>query len=746
MRKFCFALNYHSPAAYRIVREQFEKRLPHPQTLTTWLSQSDINGEHGIREETMNRLRGFVKDLKGATGEELICTFILDEMYVKKQVYWDQNKFEYAGYPTYGSSGEEAKAPQKRNKCATEANQSKRVTRVTRASKMSNINALENDTSDPIGRQLRAEREEEDKKKKIKSPLASRALVFLLCGINKSFEFPVGYHFTNGLHGQDLCKLVTEAIIKISECGVKISNLTLDGAKENLKMVELLGANLDPLSEKFKPYIKSPYDESIIYVILDPSHMEKLMRNMLGNHGLLFDQNDENIEWAYFVELQELSKDGNMLTHKLTKKHTKEFIRNKMNVRLAVETFSTSCADSFKILRENGHANFANSHATEKFTRMMDKIFDILNSRDSRHTNLYKRPLSFVNKREIFEFIEESIISLKGLKMNRTRKVKNVEKTVKVSVLQTINKTPVLGFIVNLTNIPLMYAQYIENDCYKMSHLRTYPMSQDRLELFFGKIRARNGHNDNPNCAQFKGAYRRLLANNEIRPPSSTNCMLFDSDDLYLFAPQSNVYSITSRRPKIDILSDESFKSNLEQFEEQQMALTDLADLAGMSESNCLLEGYGDASIAYAAKLIEESILNGNFHCDCCKFVFNENEKLNDRTICMVQDKRPCRSTYKICKTVDRYMNLYKPSKEGNIKNVDFRVIYYKIFKDIEFENIYVNSNFKDHESHLLYLVKMIVKNYLYMKTAQTSKEVTFNEYDKIIRSKLTKWIHFQGQ
>lgn len=40
-------------------------------------------------------------ELKKSTGEEQICTLIFDEMYIKKQVYWDQYKFQYVGYPTF---------------------------------------------------------------------------------------------------------------------------------------------------------------------------------------------------------------------------------------------------------------------------------------------------------------------------------------------------------------------------------------------------------------------------------------------------------------------------------------------------------------------------------------------------------------------------------------------------------------------------------------------------------------------
>lgn len=711
VRKFCFSLNYHSPAAYDIIRNYFDKRLPHPKTISAWLKESDLNGEHGFREETMRRLAASVKDLKESTGEDLICTGMLDEMFIMKEIYWDQKNFKYAGYPTYPN-----------NTCKEKEIETESSTKGAT-------------------------------NKTVKSPLATRALVFMLSGINKSFEFLVGYHFVNGLDAKGLTELVKEMIIKVSECGVKIANLTFDGAKANIKMCEILGANLNPSSIDFKPYINSPYDDSIIYLIFDASHMEKLLRNLLGNHGVLFDENDEEIKWSYFVDLYEASKQGELLTHKLTRKHTIEFKRNKMNVRLAVETFSTSTADSFKIMRENGHQEFIDSCPTEKFTRLTDTLWDISNSRDTRHTNIYKRPMNAENKRVIFDFIEKAKVYLKGLQMNRVRKCRGVERIEKVNVLKTINQTPIVGFLVNLTNIPLMYERYVERveddedySLQKMTHFRTYALSQDRLEITFGKIRARNGHNNNPNCAQFKGAYRRLQANIEVNPPSSANCMMFDPIDLHMFAPQSNVFTVSSRRPTFDILSDDTFQTNLKRFEEEQYNMEALSDLAGMRESTHLLEGFADASVAYASKLIEESIATGEFNCECCKCVFSQNEKLKDGSICLIPQKRPCESTYYICRIVDKYINIYKPDKKGNKKDLDFRVLYYKAFQEIDYNKIFVKTDFKDHEHHRFYLVKTIVQNYLYMKTAQISREITYEEYGKIIRSKLTKWIHFQGQ
>lgn len=133
------------------------------------------------------------------------------------------------------------------------------------------------------------------------------------------------------------------------------------------------------------------------------------------------------------------------------------------------------------------------------------------------------------------------------------------------SVLNTIYATPVLGFIMDLTNLPLMYAQYVEKDQI-MTQINTYSLSQDHIEIFHAKISSRNGHNSNPNAAQYKRAYRRLLCNLEIKAPRSSNCFALGPSDSQskLFKPHSNIYFVSSRRPKLDIMKDETFKKNLE--------------------------------------------------------------------------------------------------------------------------------------------------------------------------------------
>lgn len=705
VRKFCFAVSYHSPAAYEVIRKQFNKNLPHLKTIKTWYALSDLDSDPGLSESTLKRLKGFVDDLN---GEPLLCTLIWDEMYLRQQIFWDENTCEYVGFSSYG----EAK---------------------------------------PTNRK-RSQMNDEELQEPPKLPIAKKALNFMLSGINKHFIFPLAYHLVDSLDALELSTLINEFILKVSESGVKIVMLTFDGDSKNLMACKILGANLDIYEENYKPYILNPFDQKKIYLILDPSHMEKLMRNLLGNHKALFDDSDDQIEWQYFVDLYNLSKESYMLTHKLNRKHI-EFKHNKMSVRLASETYSKSVGDSMDILRKSNHPKFIDSGPTIRFVYMMDTLFNIFNTRSNRNENIYKCALSEVNKRIIFDFLEKCIEYFKSLEMIVIRKRRGHLIEERVKVLKTRNNTPILGFLMDMINLRSFYEEYVEHAAV-LKDIKTYSFSQDHIEIFHAKIRARNGHNTNPNSVQYKGAFRRLACNMEIKAPESSNCLVLD-ENKSSFSLHSNVYFISSRRPKLDIMNGENFIQNIKSQEEQILdELEELEDIAGIESCSSLHDGIAGASIAYAARLIEKKIERQVFYCDCCKFVFSENEKLMDGTF-LIEEKRPCASTFLICKIVDKFIRLYKPkcfgmdsvdTEENKHTEKDFRVLYYLIFKEIDFARVYETSDFKDHEPHKFHLVKCIVKEYIRMKTSHTSKQITLSQYDKLLRTKLTRWIHFKGQ
>lgn len=152
---------------------------------------------------------------------------------------------------------------------------------------------------------------------------------------------------------------------------------------------------------------KHPSKNYSVYIILDPCHMLKLARNAVGSIGSLFDNNDGKIQWAYFHNLHNLQEaEGLKLANKFSSQHL-QYEKHKMNVRLAAQTLSSSVADAIEFMDVAMQMpQFRNSKATVTFIRMLDRAFDILNSRNPVGQG-YKQPLRLTSK-EIWEPILKS--------------------------------------------------------------------------------------------------------------------------------------------------------------------------------------------------------------------------------------------------------------------------------------------------------------------------------------------------
>jgi len=85
---------------------------------------------------------------------------------------------------------------------------------------------------------------------------------------------------------------------------------------------------------------------------LDACHMLKLARNTLADFKELR-TDDGNIEWRYIVQLYELQ---NQLTFKFKNKLSSQCInwyQNKMKVKYAAQTLSSSVATAIEFLKQN---------------------------------------------------------------------------------------------------------------------------------------------------------------------------------------------------------------------------------------------------------------------------------------------------------------------------------------------------------------------------------------------------------
>lgn len=173
-------------------------------------------------------------------------------------------------------------------------------------------------------------------------------------------------------------------------------------------------------------------------------------------------------------------------------------------------------------------------------------------------------------------------------------------------------------------------------------------MSQDHLEMFLGKMRSFHGFNNNPDVICFQSAYKKLCSSIEISPPLRPNCLKLQAR-LSTCAMYSDIFSVSSRK--------QTFKANPEflaeaQQEEEQITAAVL-ELEQMDCSYYLTDGYAGSSNAYVARNIETKI-EANFHCDKCRQVFEENEKVIDCYLSSAVTRRPCRSTFDICATADK--------------------------------------------------------------------------------------------
>lgn len=693
VRKFCLELQFQKPSAYRFVRSSFDNHLPHERTISLWYQFSNINQGNGLCKEAFDRLKRIVEQ---SNEKPLICTLMFDEIYIRKQILRCRETSKYVGYITYGSG----------------------------------VNHQKDVGSDRDEEETEEIDDHSDDEEEL--PCANQAIVFMLCGLNKRFKLPIAYEFITSLNAFQRASLIMSIIKNVTESGVRIANITFDGLTANHKMCEILGANLNTESADFAPFFYNPIDKNKIYILKDPSHMQKLIRNTLGYREVLFDEKNCSIHWRHIENLEKLGRKKGFLTHKLTKRHI-QFKKSIMDVQISRETLSSLVADSLQFLHDNKYGNFKNCQPTIMFIRLMDTLTSICNTHEANIIDPFKSPMNPENIRIIKSFFSECSSYIRGLKISDKHKCR------KVSVIKSPRRTGFIGMLINMKSLMSMYEEYVEGGL--MCNFKTYSTSQDHLEAFFSRVRARQGSNDNPNVLEFKGAWRKLLCGNldNVHTEHSNVRLLDPVPNINL--PFTNIYTISSRRPDLGEAEKLKIKETAEL--ERDEILKQLEKLELSDDSNSRLD-LGKASIAFTAKSIEENIGKYHFNCDQCKNIFNENSRTVDCFGKANDLNAPCVSTFVVCETADKFLELHTPSDS---QKYDFNVLYCLIFKELDYDALYTESkHFDEHKEHRFHLVKCVVNEYVESKMSQLSDQRTLIEHDKILRKAYKKATHFAGQ
>ena len=156
LKAFALTLQFYSTKAYNFVRKTFNLALPHPVQIRKWYSK--IPAEPGFTEPAFKAL-----ELKAnGTEEKVVCSLMIDEMAIRKDVSWDGKKFR--GYVDLGNADDDS------------------------------------------------------------APIAKDALVFMVVGVNETWKVPVGYFFVDGLSGKERANLVKLCIRKLDDVGMDVTS------------------------------------------------------------------------------------------------------------------------------------------------------------------------------------------------------------------------------------------------------------------------------------------------------------------------------------------------------------------------------------------------------------------------------------------------------------------------------------------------------------------------------------------
>lgn len=423
VREFSINLHFLSVRAYLAVRSTFDNNLPHPSTVRHWYANSNMDCEPGIHQSCLKLLRQKA-DKKKEKNSKLLLSICYDEMHIRKTFQWCNQSKSMLGFPTF---------PPNQGNDETEFQ----------------TNDISLDEA------------------------ANQVIVFMAIGINERIKLPIAYHFVKTLAAVDRADLVKSVINAVNTTGAIITNITFDGFSGNPKMCEIFGAHLNPTKNNFKTSFSCQNDHQV-NIVMDMPHMIKCVRGILGNHRCLFNGNGGRIEWKFFEELVKLGKaEGFNFTHKMTQKHI-NYKDRKMKVDLAMQTLSKSTANSMRYLMEEGHPKFAEAGPTIEFISIFNNLTDIFNTKLKPNElqgegtdNPFKKPISSVNKQEIFEYFEMANNYIQGLRIIS-------KKGARVSLLKSPQQTGFKGFIVNMNSLMNMYKRYVYGlkfDCFGCNNL-----------------------------------------------------------------------------------------------------------------------------------------------------------------------------------------------------------------------------------------------------------------------------------
>ena len=216
--------------------------------------------------------------------------------------------------------------------------------------------------------------------------IVNHALVFMARGIIHRWKQPFGYFLSSGpVPGQQLKSLLFEAIQELEKTGLKVIVVVSDQGSNNISVFQT----------QLHVTVEQPFfmvGKNKVFVIYDPPHLMKNIRNNLKRHG--FSVNGHSVKWDHIVEFH--ARDSSKpvrLAPKVTLKHVKLPPFSNLRVCLATQILSHSVATGIKIMVQWGILDEEAGHTAE-FIENFDQLFNCFNSSSLTSPALMRHALS----------------------------------------------------------------------------------------------------------------------------------------------------------------------------------------------------------------------------------------------------------------------------------------------------------------------------------------------------------------
>lgn len=395
--------------------------------------------------------------------------------------------------------------------------------------------------------------------------------------------------------------------------------------------------------------------------------------------------------------------------NKLGKLHV-QFDNHKMRVKLAVQALSKSVADAIVFCREDLKLpEFQGSEGTTEFIYLIDKVFDILNSR-SPTQRWQKSAMSRRNFESVSAVLNEFAETVLGMTYTESRHYKKTNSVVKTTkqLCQGSRKRAALGLIVSSQSILAIAKDLLYRLEDPFLYVLTYRFSQDLLELFFNTVRGKLGRNNNPTTLDFENIMKVIWHVNPLKSNNTGNCIAQTIENvlpggLLKLQPCKKIQLVESAQELLDL---------------------DSIDLNAGLDSK--YSDFTKNSIAYISGNVIR-VVGTRINCEKCAeaLLDDEADSLDDSVKRLIVRKDrgglfvPCQTVYNIVEKTDRLFRKLVAETKGvmNISYLDTKIAN-KIL------NIFMNGELFPHAadhfmtfsiaepSHLSKLVKDVVHHY----------------------------------